>query len=88
MEQLIKITTNEKNEQVVSARELHTFLEAGSNTNTWFKNQAERAMLEDNIDFIQISEQSNGGRPSIDYAIKLSAAKGIGFIHKLLIEKQ
>ncbi len=79
--ELIKVKVNDNNEQVVSARELHSFLEAGSNANTWFKNQAERAMLEDNIDFIQISEQSNGGRPSIDYAIKLSAAKEIAMLN-------
>ena len=51
MSELIKITEQE-GKQVVSARDLHTFLEAGSNMNTWFKNQSDRAMLEEGIDFI------------------------------------
>ena len=54
---------------------MQKFLEAGSNVNTWFKNQSERAMLEEGLDFIQINEQSTGGRPSIDYAINISSAK-------------
>lgn len=80
MSELIKITESKKG-QVVSARELHKFLEAGSNMNTWFKNQTERAMLDEGTDFIQISEQSNGGRPSIDYAINLSSAKEIAMLN-------
>jgi anti-repressor protein len=78
--ELIKITEKNGN-KVVSARELHTFLGAGSNISTWFKNQAERAMLDEGIDFIQISEQSTGGRPSIDYAVNLSSAKEIAMLN-------
>lgn len=78
--ELIKITEKD-GKQLVSARELHKFLKAGSNVNTWFQNQSERAMLEDGIDFIQISEQSTGGRPSIDYAISLSSAKEIAMLN-------
>ena len=80
MSELIKITEQE-GKQVVSARDLHTFLEAGSNMNTWFKNQSDRAMLEEGMDFIQIFEQSTGGRPSIDYAINISAAKEIAMLN-------
>lgn len=79
--ELIKVATNADGKQVVSARDLHEYLEAGSNVNTWFKNQAERAMLDEGVDFIQISEESTGGRPSIDYAISLSAAKEISMLN-------
>lgn len=81
MQELIKVATNAEGKQVVSARDLHEFLGAGSNVNTWFKNQADRAMLEDGIDFIQIYEESRGGRPSTDYAISLSAAKEISMLN-------
>jgi anti-repressor protein len=81
MEELIKIKTNEAGQKVVSARELHSFLEAGSNSNTWFANQAERCMLVYNEDFIQISEQSTGGRPSIDYVVTISGAKEISMMN-------
>lgn len=78
--ELIKIT--EKNgKNVVSARDLHHFLDAGSNVSTWFKNQAERAMLIEGEDFIQIFEESTGGRPSTDYAISLNAAKEISMLN-------
>lgn len=81
MTELIKVSKNANNEQVVSARELHQFLEAGSNVNTWFKNQVERAMLQEGIDFIQINEESTGGRPSIDYVISLQSAKEIAMLN-------
>lgn len=75
MIELIKVTQGDNGEQLVSARELHTFLENTDNVSTWFKRQSERAMLEDGIDFIAISQQSTGGRPSVDYAISLASAK-------------
>lgn len=81
MNELIKIKTNEAGQQVVSARDLHSFLEAGSNSNTWFVNQAERCMLIYKEDFIQISEQSTGGRPSIDYVVTISGAKEISMMN-------
>lgn len=81
MNELIKISENEKGEQVVSARDLHKYLEAGSNVNTWFKNQVDRAMLDEGIDFIQIYEESKGGRPSVDYALTLSSAKEISMLN-------
>jgi len=80
MNELIKVT-EQNGKQAVSARDLQQFLEAGSNVNTWFKNQVERAMLIENEDFIQISEQSTGGRPSIDYAISINAAKEIAMLN-------
>jgi anti-repressor protein len=80
MGDLIKITEKD-GKQLVSARELHKFLQAGSNVNTWFKNQVERAMLDEEIDFIQIYEESTGGRPSVDYALSISSAKEIAMLN-------
>jgi len=79
--ELMKISKNEKGENVVSARELHFFLNAGSDSSTWFKNQVKRAMLEEGTDFTQIFGESNGGRPSIDYAISINSAKEISMIN-------
>jgi phage anti-repressor protein len=80
MNELIKVT-EQNGKQAVSARELHQFLENSDNVNTWFKRQAERAMLVENEDFIAILQESTGGRPSIDYAITLSAAKEIAMLN-------
>jgi anti-repressor protein len=81
MNELIKVTTNAKNEQIVSARELHQFLEVSKPVTQWFEYQAERAMLLENEDFITILLESTGGRPSRDYAIKLSAAKELAMLN-------
>lgn len=37
MNQLITITQNENNDQVVSGRELHEFLEVGTKYTQWFE---------------------------------------------------
>lgn len=85
MESIIKITTNEQGLSVVSARDLHAYLGAGSDLSTWFKNQIKKAMLEEDIDFTQVygktPKESLGGRPSIDYAITISAAKEISMLN-------
>lgn len=77
----ITVTTNEKGTQVVSARELHLFLNAGSNVNTWFKNQIERAMLLENEDFTRVQISETSGQTSNDYAISLSSAKEIAMLN-------
>lgn len=47
MKQLFKVSTNVEGKQVVSARDLHSFLENQDNVNTWFKSQVERPMLDE-----------------------------------------
>lgn len=81
MENLIKITTNEQGLSVVSARDLHAFLEAKSNVNTWFKNQIEKAMLTENEDFVRVQKSETSGQTSIDYALTLSSAKEISMLN-------
>jgi anti-repressor protein len=78
--ELIKISERE-GQQTVSARELHAFLGNTDNPNTWFKRQAERAMLQDGEDFIAVLQESTGGRPTQDYAIKLPAAKELAMLN-------
>jgi anti-repressor protein len=81
MEQLIKIQTNLSGEQLVSARELHAFLQNTDNVNTWFKRQAERAMLIENEDFTSVAILQPSGQKAIDYAISISAAKEIAMLN-------
>ena len=80
MGELIKITEKD-GKQLVSARELHKFLEAGSNVNTWFKNQRERAMLDENEDFIRVQISETSGQRSFDYALSISSAKEIAMLN-------
>lgn len=79
--QLIKTRVNENNEVIVSARELYEFLEVKSNYTTWFDRMSEYG-FEEGEDFIPFLEESTGGRPSIDHAIKLDMAKEIAMIQR------
>ena len=81
MEQLIKITTNDKGTKIVSARELYQFLEVGSIFTTWCNRMFEYG-FEEGKDFLPILEESNGGRPSTDYALTLDTAKEIAMIQR------
>lgn len=80
MDNLIKITEKD-GQQIVSARELHEFLEIKKPLVDWFKYQAKKCMFVEKEDFITILCESTGGRPSTDYAITISAAKEISMIN-------
>ncbi len=81
MIELIKINVTEGGKHACSARELHEFLGAGSDVTTWFRNQVVKCMLEDGVDFTQVSGKSTGGRPSLDFAITINAAKEISMMN-------
>lgn len=84
MNQLIKITQNENNESVVSGRELHGFLEVSTPYTQWFERMIEYGFVQ-NVDFIGLSQKSEkpqGGRPTIDHALKLDMAKEISMIQR------
>ena len=83
MNQLITITQNENNDQVVSGRELHEFLEVKTPYHIWFERMAEYGFTE-NVDFIGFEQKSSklGGRPSVDHALKIDMAKEISMIQR------
>ncbi|MFG5564217.1 antA/AntB antirepressor family protein [Enterococcus faecalis] len=89
MKELIKVTTNENNEQLVSGRELHEFLEVKDNYTDWFKRMTTYG-FDQNVDFKGLSEKSDklGGRPRIDHAMKLDMAKEISMIQRTEKGKQ
>ena len=80
MGDLIKITEKD-GKQLVSARELHKFLENTDNVNNWFKRQAERAMLVENEDFTRFAISQTSGQRSFDYALSISSAKEIAMLN-------
>jgi anti-repressor protein len=81
MNELIRVQTNDQMEPVISGRELHEFLGIDSNYTTWFKRMIEYG-FESGKDFIPILEESTGGRPSENHAIKLDMAKEISMIQR------
>lgn len=83
MEQLICIRDNNRGERVVSARELHTFLEVGKDFSTWIKQRIERYEFIENQDFevfTQMGENPNGGRNRIEYALNINMAKELAML--------
>lgn len=79
--ELVKVATNAEGKQVVSARELHQYLEVGANVNDWVKRQAERAILVENEDFTRFPILGSSGQTSYDYALTLSSAKEISMLN-------
>jgi anti-repressor protein len=79
--ELLKVTVNEQGQQLVSARDLHKFLEIQSDFTHWCKRMFEYGFSE-NEDFTSILTESTGGRPSIDYALKIDMAKEISMIQR------
>ena len=82
MNQLITITQNENNDQVVSGRELHDFLEVKTPYKQWFKDMCKDGSIE-NIDFVLVSAKCEINNPRnpfttiINHALKLDMAKEI-----------
>ncbi len=81
---LIKIETKNDN-QIVDARELHTFLEVGRDYTSWIKGRIKEYGFVENEDFevfTKTGENLSGGRPSKEYAIKLDMGKELAMVER------
>jgi anti-repressor protein len=82
--ELIKIQENDKGQKVVSARDLHQFLEVSSRFNDWIQRMFEYG-FDENVDYIVLLKNEynqNGGRSSKEYIITLDCAKEISMIQR------
>ena len=70
----LQIVVNENQEQTVSGRELHNFLEIKTQYKDWFPRMCEYGFVEGS-DFCSKMSESTGGRPSTDHILKLDMAK-------------
>ncbi len=80
MKELIKITTNEQGQQLVSARELHEFLDVKSRFNDWIRIKIEKYGFEENEDYTKILVQCNRGQNQYDYAVTTDMAKELSMV--------
>ena len=89
MNNLIKVNTDENGDVIISGRELHEFLEIGTDYKKWFDRMKEYGFSE-NIDFATVSQKSpitNGGyQEKFDHAIKYDLLKNNRIVP--LIEKE
>ena len=86
-EELIKVN---KENNTVSARELHKFLEIGTRFDKWFIRMCEYGFNE-NDDFIRVAQKCptlGGTQTIIDYAITLDMAKELSMIQRTEKGKQ
>lgn len=81
MSELIKVQTNENNEQVVSGRDLHEFLEVGTQYSKWIERKIDKYGFIENIDFVTVSQKrltAQGNETTyIAHLMKLSMAKEV-----------
>lgn len=84
MEELIKVTVNDKQQQVVSARDIYKLLEVKKRFSTWF-NVNSKFFIEGE-DFVGVKSGTvvnNGAiKPIQDYVITLDMAKHIVMMSK------
>ena len=84
MYNLIKVQTNENNEQVVSGRDLHEFLEVKTKYVDWMKRKIEDYRFIENRNFIEVNELTQNWegsrmvkREKKNHIMKLSMAKEV-----------
>ena len=84
MNDLIKISVNEEQEQVDSGRELHEFLEVGTQYTKWFERKVEKYGFIENSDFATISQNrltAQGNETTYkEHILKLSMAKELAML--------
>ena len=86
MKELINITTNSRGEEVVSARELHGFLEIETRFDIWCKRMIEYGFTQD-VDYQCLNKNvqtPTGGNKNVldDYALTINMSKHISMIQR------
>ena len=84
MKELNKVTTNDKGQQLVSARELHEFLEVKSRFNDWITNRINKYEFVEFEDYIAITKTlvtAQGNKSNyLDYALTIDMAKELSMV--------
>ena len=87
MNELLKVTTNEQQEPCISGRELHRFLEVGTEYAKWFDRMKEYGFAESVdfsviVNFVEDDTAFGGKRKSTDHILKIDMAKEIAMIQR------
>ncbi len=81
MQEIIKVTANPQGEGVVSARELHEFLEVGADFTNWCKRMFAYGFVEgQDYSLAKIGERSAHNKT--DYALTIDTAKEISMLQR------
>lgn len=82
MTNLPKVQEHYELTQAVNARELHAFLQNKDHFATWIKDRITQYDFQENQDFVIFSENSEKGRPRLEYAISLDMAKELSMVER------
>jgi phage anti-repressor protein len=74
--------------KAVSARDLHSYLENKKAFSDWIKHRIEKYGLIENIDYQTLSLNGEKGRPTIEYALTVDAAKELSMVEGNIKGKQ
>lgn len=75
----------------VNARELHAILESKTDFSMWIRRRLDETDAVENVDFIVFTkngENSNGGRPQVEYILSTDIAKEIAMLERNEIGKR
>lgn len=78
-QELIKITEKD-GKQLISARELHEFLEVKSKYADWIKNRIKKYEFVESIDYTTVSKILENGGKEYDHAITTGMAKELSML--------
>ena len=84
IKQLIPIEDRD-GQQAVNARHLYAWLGSKRQFADWIKEQIDYCDLIENVDYQSLSqncEKPQGGRPSVEYALSINAAKEISMMSR------
>lgn len=82
MQELIPISEN-NGKRAVNARDLHSFLESKQRFADWIKNRIDKYDLVENVDYVVFHNSMKnleGGRPQVEYALTVDAAKELSMV--------
>lgn len=88
MNELIKVTTNENDEQLVSGRELYKFLEVTERYSSWFERMLKYGFVE-NVDYVGCKVFNTLAKQELqDHSLKLDMVKEISMLQRTEKGKQ
>lgn len=66
----------------VSARDLHAFLEVGTKFADWIRGRIRDYGFTQDVDFVTISENSEGGAPKLEYHLSFDMGKELSMVER------
>lgn len=83
MEEIVKIHETKQGSRVVSARDLHEYLQSKQDFSDWIKKRIKKYDFKEGIDYTSFHkkmERDNGGTTRLEYAVSMDMAKELAMV--------